>query len=138
MEYQKIINLLDNLRNEPSTFRTRNWVEINYKSQGTYNASNQVEFKTSIIRSSLCDYSNAYILVSGTMAIKGEGADDNPKRLDERNKGAIFKNFAPFTKCISNINNTQTDNAKDIDVVIPMYNLIEYSGNYSKTLGSLW
>ena len=72
------------------------------------------------------------------MTIKGEGADDNPKRLDERNKGAIFKNFAPFTKCISNINNTQTDNAKDIDVVMPIYNLIEYSGNYSKTLGSLW
>ena len=138
MEYQKIINLLDNLRNEPSTFRARNCVEINDKSQGTYNASNQIEFKTSIISSSFCDYSNAYIVVSGTMTIKGEGADDNPKWLDEGNKGAIFKNFAPFTKCISNINNTQTDNAKDIDVVMPKYNLIEYSGNYSKTSGSLW
>ena len=70
MEYQKIINLLDSLQNEPSTFRTRNWVEINNKLQGTYNASNQIEFKTAVIRSSLCDYSNAYILVSGTMTIK--------------------------------------------------------------------
>ena len=61
-----------------------------------------------------------------------------PKRADERGKGVAFKNCAPFTKCISRINNTDIDNAQDIDIVMPMYNLIEYSDNYSKTSGSLW
>ena len=77
-----------------------------------------------------------YILVSGT--ITGAGEDDAAKRADERNKGLIFKNCAPFTDCTSEINNTEIDNAKYIDVVMPMYNLIEYSNNYSKTSGSLW
>ena len=87
--------------------------------------------------SNLCDYSDAYILVSGTITITTESADDAAKRLDERSKGVIFKNYVPFTECISNVNNTQIDNAKDIDVVMPMYNLIEYGDDYSKTLGSL-
>ena len=73
-----------------------------------------------MLRSSLCDYSDAYILVSGTITITGAGADDAAKRLDERNKGVIFKNCAPFTDCISEINNTQIDNAKYIDVEMPM------------------
>ena len=80
-----------------------------------------------MLRSSLCDYSDTYILVSGTITITGAGADDAAKRLDERNKGVIFKNCAPFTDCISEINNTQTDNAKYIDVVMYVYNLTEYS-----------
>ena len=91
-----------------------------------------------MIRSSLCDYRDEYILVSRTTTIDGEGDDAAAKLLDERSKGAIFKNSAPFTECIININNTQIDNAKDIDIVMPMYNLIEYSDNYSKTSGSLW
>ena len=74
----------------------------------------------------------------GTVTITGAGDNDTAKRLDERNKGAIFKNCAPFTKCISGTNGTQTDNAQDIDIVMPMHNLIEYSDNYSKTFGSLW
>ena len=82
--------------------------------------------------------SDAYILVNGTVAITGTGADGASKRLDERNKGVIFKICAPFTDCISEINNTQEYNAKDLDVVIPMYSLIEYGENYSKTTGSLW
>ena len=90
-----------------------------------------------MLRSNLCDYADAYILVKGTITITGAGDDDAAKRLDERNKGVIFKNCAPFTKCISRINNTEIDNAKDIDIVMPMYNLIEYSDNYSKTFGSL-
>ena len=76
---------------------------------------------------------NTYILVSGTITITGVGADDAAKRLDKRDKGVIFKNFAPFTDCISEINNIQTDNAKHVDVVMPMYNLIEYS-EYSKKI----
>ena len=90
-----------------------------------------------MLRSSLCDYSDAFILVSGTLTIIGAGADDAAKRIDERNEGVKFKNSAPFTDWISEINNTQTDNAKDIDVVMPMNNLIEYNVNYSKT-GSFW
>ena len=137
MEYQKIANLLDNASNQPSKFRTRNWVEINDESRGTY-TSNDIKFKTTMLRSNLCDYADAYILVKGTITITGAGNDDAAKRLDERNKGVIFKNCAPFTKCISRINNTDIDTAQDIDIVMPMYNLIEYSDNYSKTSGSLW
>ena len=91
-----------------------------------------------MLRFNLCDYADAYVLVKGTITITGTGDDDAAKRLDERNKGVIFKNCAPFTKCISRINNTDIDNAQDIDIVMPMYNLIEYSDNYSKTSGSLW
>ena len=88
-----------------------------------------------MLRSNLCDYADAYILAKGTITITD---DDAAKRLDERNKGVIFKNCAPFTKCISRINNTDINNAKDIDIVMPMYNLIEYSDNYSRTSESLW
>ena len=91
-----------------------------------------------MLRSNLCDYLDAYILVKGTITITGAGDDDAAKRVDERNKGVIFKNWVPFTKCISRINNTDRDNAKDIDIAMPMYSLIEYSDNYSKTSGSLW
>ena len=91
-----------------------------------------------MLKSSLCDYSDAYILVKGTITIAGAGADAAARQADERDKIVIFKNCAPFTNCISEINNTQIDNAKDIDIVMPMYNLIEYSDNYAKTTGSLW
>ena len=90
-----------------------------------------------MLRSNLCDYANAYILVRGTITINGAG-NDASKLLDERNKGVIFKNCAPFTKCISRISNTNIDNAQDIDIVMSMFNLIEYSDNYSKKRGSLW
>ena len=85
----------------------------------------------------MCDYSEAYILVSGTIRITGTGADHAATQVDERNKGVTFRNCAPFTNCISEINNTQIDNVKYTDVVMPLYDLIEYSNNYSKTLGSL-
>ena len=89
-----------------------------------------------MLKSSLCDYSDAYILVKGTITINNTAAAD--AAANSRNKKVIFKNCAPFTNCISEINNTQIDNAKDIDFVMPMYNLIEYSDNYAKTTGSLW
>ena len=129
--------MLNDESNKPSKFRTRYWVEINDESRGIY-TSDDIRFKTTMLRSSLCDYADAYILVKGTITITGAGNDDAAKRLDERNKGVIFKNCAPFTKCISRINNTDIDNAQDIDIVMPMYNLTEYSDNYSKTSGSLW
>ena len=138
MEYQKIVNLIDDISNQPSKFRTRNWVEINDESRGAYNVNSQINFKTTMLKSSLCDYSDAYILVKGTTTINGRGADAAARQADERDKGVSFKNCAPFINCISEINNTQIDNAKNIDIVMPMYNLIEYSDNYAKTSGSLW
>ena len=83
-----------------------------------------------MLRSSLYDYSDAYILVNGKIRITGAGDDAAARQADERDKGVAFKNFASFTNCISEINNTQIDNAKDIDTVMPMYNLREYSDNY--------
>ena len=89
-----------------------------------------------MLKSTLCDYSDAYILVKGTTTVNNTAAADVD--VNNTNKKVISKNCAPFTNCISEINNTQVDNAKDIDIVMPMYNLIEYSDNYSKTSESLW
>ena len=133
MEYQKIINLLDDTTNQPSKFRTRNWVEINDESKGRYDNSD-ISFKTSIIRSSLWDYSDACILIKGTITVPNTVAAG--AAVNDTNKKVIFKNCTPFTDCITEINNTQTD--EKFDVVMPMYNLIEYSDAYSKTLASLW
>ena len=116
--------MLENTPNQPTKFRTKNWVEINDDSRGTYNTKSQIKFKTSMLRTSLCDYNDANILVGGTITIIVVGYNSE-RRLDKRNKGVIFKNWAPFTDCISEANNTQIDNAKCIDVVIPMYNFIE-------------
>ena len=137
MEYQKIANLLKSTSDNLSKFRTRNWVEINDESRGNYENSD-IKFKTTVLRSNLCDYADSYILVKGTITSTGAGDDAAAKRADERNKEETFENCAPFTKCISRINNIDIDNAHDIDIVMPMYNLIEYSDNYSKTSGSLW
>ena len=112
--------MLGNGSNQPTKFGTKNWVERNDELHGTYNANSQIKFKTWMLRSSLCDYSDAYILVSETITITGAGA----RRLDEINKRVMFKNCAPFTDCLSETNNTQIDNAKYIDVVMPIYNLI--------------
>ena len=90
-----------------------------------------------MLKSNLCNYADAYIFFKGRITITGAGDDAAARQLNERNKGVTFKNRAPFTKCISRINNTAIDNAQDIDIVMPMYNLIEYSDNYSKTSGSL-
>ena len=84
-----------------------------------------------MLRSDLCYYSNAYIVVKGTITVTDP---DNAKR----NKSVAFKNNAPFINCISKINGIKIDNAEDLDVVMPMYNLLEYSKNYRKTTGSLW
>ena len=102
MEYQKIENLLDSASNQPSKFRTRNWVEINDESRGTY-TGNDIRFKTTMLMSNLSDYADSYILVKGTITISGAGNDDATKRADERDKGVKFKNCAPFTKCINRI-----------------------------------
>ena len=136
MEYLKITNLLDNAWNQPSKFRTKNWVEIKDESKGWYNVDSQTKFQTTVLKSSLCDYSDAYILVQRTITVDDTSAAGAP--ANNINKKVIFKNYAPFTNCISEINNTHVDNAKDVDIVMPIYNLIEYGDNHSKTSGSLW
>ena len=133
MEHQKIENLLDNASNQPSKFRTKSWFEINDESRGTYSVNRQINFKTSMLRSILCHYSDAYILLKGNISVNNTAVAD--VNANNTNKKVIFKNRAPFTDCISKINNTQVANAKDIDIVMPMYNLIEYSDKLS---GSLW
>ena len=115
MEYRKIANLLDNevaliASNQPPKFRTRNGVEINDQSREAY-TSNDIKFKTTMLRSNLCDYADAYILVKGTITITGAGDDAAARQADERDKGVTFKNCAPFTKCISRINNADIDTA---------------------------
>ena len=135
MEYQKMANLLDNASNQPSKFRTKNWVEINDESRGTYSVNRQINFKTSMLRSSLCDYSDAYILAKGNISVNNTAAAG--AAANNINKKVIFKNCAPFTNCSSKINNTQIDDAEHIDIVMSMYNLIQYSDHYSKTSRSL-
>ena len=103
MKYQKIISLLDNTSNQPTKLRVKTWVEINDNSCGTYNTNSPIIFKTSMLRSSLCDNIHAYILLSGTITITRAGNDDAARRLDERNKGVIFKYCASFTDYISKI-----------------------------------
>ena len=129
--------MLNNASNEPSRCRTKNWVEINDESRGMYTTGGDIKFKITMLKSSLCDYSDAYILIKGNITVNNTAAAGGVAANDI-NKKLIFKNCAPFTSCISKINNTQIDNAEYIDIVMPMYNLIEYSDNYSKTSGSLW
>ena len=99
----------------------------------TYNTNSQIRFKTSMLRSSLCDYSDAYILAKETKTVANTAAAG--QAANNVDKKVIFKNCAPFTSCINRINNTQIDDAQYIDVIMPMYNLIEHSDNYSKTSG---
>ena len=110
MEYQKIANLLNDESSKRSRFRIRNWVEVNDERRGTYSPNKQIKFRTSMLRSSLCDYVDAYILVEGNISVNNtaaEGAAGN-----NSNKKVIFKYCALFTNCISKINNTQIDNAE--------------------------
>ena len=135
MEYQKITNLVDATHDNVPRFITKKLVEVHDQSgsaEDRYKPSKQIRFKTSMLRSDLCDYSDAYIVVKGTITLDGAA------NANKRNKGTAFKNNAPFISCISKINNTLIDNAKDLDVVMPMYNLLEYSKNYRKTTGSIW
>ena len=126
MEYQKIINLLNNTPNQPSKFRTTNSVKINDESRGTYNNNSQIKFESSMLTSSLPDYSDVYIYCKGNITISNIGT----AATRNKRKKVTFKNCAPFTNCISEINNTLAVYAKDIGVVMPIYDLIEHSQIY--------
>ena len=131
MEYDKINNLLGSQSENLSKFLTREYVRVNSLSN-TYDENKSIRFKTPMLRSDLCDYADAYILVNGTITVAG----NHPR--DRQNRPLILKNNAPFISCISKINNELIEDAEDLDIVMPMYNLLEYSKNYRKTTGSFY
>ena len=127
METQKIVNLLNGSDNDNSKFATKKWYIIDSESNGNYSHHNPIKFLTKSIESSLCDYSDAYILVTGNITATPNAATQ-----------VIFKNCAPFEKCRTETNETFIDETDFINITRPMYNSIEYSVNYSSTPGSLW
>ena len=141
MEHDKINNLLlseDNESDQLSKFVTREYVQVNSLSN-TYNENKSIRFKTPMLRSNLCDYSDAYILVKGKITVTAPGANNDADNIrDKRNRPLILKNNAPFVSCITRINGELIEDADDLDIVMPMYNLLEYSKNYRKTIGSLY
>ena len=129
MEHYKIPKLLND--STFSKFVTRKSVKVNNLSSGHYSSSKNIRFKTSIFRSNLCDYSDAHIVVKGrTSARATENTDLGQKYI-------AFKNNAPFRSCITKLSRKLIDNAEDLDIVMSMYNLSEYSQSYSMTSGSL-
>ena len=127
-KHKKIINSLNVSDNENSKFSTKKWYIIDNKANGNYSKNDEIKFLTRSIESSLYDYSDAYILVTGNINVTG--GDANTK--------VAFKTGAPFKKCRTEIKETFVDDANFINITMPMYNLIEYSDNYSDTSGSLW
>ena len=125
MEIEKIAKLLGDADNESSKFAARKWYVINDQNNTDYGEGNEdsttVKFETKVIKSNLCDYSDTYILVTGDITSTGGNA----------NTRVAFKNCAPFTRCTTHINDEHIDNADNLDIIKPMYNLIEYNNNYS-------
>ena len=141
MEYHKINNLLlseDNESEKLSKFVTREYVRVNSLSN-TYNENKSIRFKTPMLRSNLCDYSDPYILVKGTITVTAPGANKNANNIrDKRNRPVILKNNAPFISCIARINEELVEDADNLGIVMSMYNLLEYRKNYRKTIGLLY
>ena len=127
MEFQKIVNLLDitSGKKDLSRYVTKKWIEVYDQSEKNYNLNKKIRIKTPMLRSDLCDFSDAYIVVKGGITVT------NPNNA-KRNNAVAFKNNAPFINCISKINGIKTDNAEDFDIAMLMYNLLEYSKNYKK------
>ena len=128
MQFQKIVNLLDITSDDKDLprFVTKKWIEVYDQSEKNYNVSKEIRIKTPMLRSDLCDFRDVYIVVKGDITLQ------NNNNANKRNKNLVFKNNAPFINCITKINGKKTDNAEDLDVVMPMYNLLEYSKNYKK------
>ena len=139
MEYDKINNLLlseDNESEQLSKFVTRQYVKVNSLSD-TYNENKSIRFKAPMLRSNLCDYSDGYILVKGKIVVTATGVNNDANNIrDKINRPVILKNNAPFVSCITRINGELIEDADELDIVMPMYNLLEYSKNYRKTIGS--
>ena len=141
MEHDKINNLLlseDNESKQLSKFVTIKYVGVKSLSN-TYNENKSIRFKKPMLRSSLCDYPDAYILVKGTITVTAPGVNNNANNIrDKRNRPLMLKNNAPFVSCIKRINSELIEDADDLDIVMPIYNLLEYSKSYRKTIGSLY
>ena len=135
MEYDKINNLLGSESENLSKFVTREYVRVNSLSN-TYNENKSIRFKTPMLRSDLCDYADAHILVSGTITVTANAGANNIR--DKRNRKLMLKNNAAFVSCIIKINNELIEDAEGLDVVMSMYNLLEYSKNCKKTIGSFY
>ena len=128
METQKIINLLNDSSNEESKFATKKWYVIDSQTtKGKYKQGDTIKFETETIKSSLCDYSDAFILVTGNITVTADNDTD-----------VAFRNCAPFSTCTTKINDVCIDDANHIYIAVPMYKLIKYRDNYSDTSGSLW
>ena len=157
MEFQKITNFFDitSDNNDLPKFVTKKWIEVYDQSEQNCNPNKKIRTKTSILGSDLCDFSDAYIVIKGNITVnkKAFTADDfeapndtvaNATATNNANnntfgeKKLVFKDNGPFINCISKINDIKIDNTEDLDVVMPMYNLLEHSTNYRKTAGSLW
>ena len=132
MEFKKINNLLGPAHEKVPKFITKKWIEVQSQFRNTYNTSKPIRFKTSMLRSDLCDYSDAYVWVKGKITVTNLNDNTN------FNKELTLKNDAPFISCISKIKGELVENAENLDIVIPMCNLLEYSKNYEKTSGSLF
>ena len=139
MEPDKINNLLfseDNESKQLSKFVTREYVKVKSLSN---NENKSIRFKTPMLRSNICDFSDAYILVKVTITVTAPGVNNNTDNIkDKRNRPLILKNNVPFVSCITRINGELIEDADDLDIVMPIYNLLEYSKNYRKTIGSLY
>ena len=135
MEYDKINNLLDSQSEKLSKFVTREYVRVN-SLFNMYDENKSIRSKIPMLRSDLYDSADAYILVSGTITVSANAGANNTR--DKKNRQLILKNNAPFVSCITKINNELIEDAEDLDIVIPMYNLLEYSKNYKKTIVSLY
>ena len=133
MESQKIVNFLDATSDDKDLLSvvTKKWIEVYAQSGINYDTNKEIRIKTPMLRTNLCDFSDAYIVVKRDITV----TEPNNAR---RNKSVVFKNNAPFINCTSKINGVQTDNAVDLDIVMSMYSSLEYSKNYRKTAGSLW
>ena len=127
MEFQKIVNFLDITSDNKDLprFVTKKWIDIYDQSEGNFNPNQEITIKTSMLRFDLCDFNDAYIVVKGNITVTNP---DDAKKIKE----VTFKNNAPFINCILKINGVKIDNAEDLDIVMPMYNLLEYSKNYEK------
>ena len=132
MEFNKINNLLGLAHNKVPRFITKKWIEVQSQSGNTYNTGKPIRIKTSVLRSDLCDYSDAYVWVKETITVTNRNSNAN---FDRR---LMLKNNAPFISCVSKINGELVENAEDLDIIMPMYNFLEYSKNYEKTSGSLF
>ena len=128
----------DNESEQLSKFLTGEYVRVNSLSN-TYNKNKSIRFKTPMLRSNLCDYSDAYILVEGKIVVLAPGVNNDANNIrDKKNRSLILKNNAPFVSCITRINGELIEDADDLDIVMPMCNLLEYSKNYRKAIASLY